>query len=125
MALGLVTPPRVTDTAVEAFTLGALPFEIYGEPSVALLIEKPDIPDWAFKVAAVVVRPAGLVQAPEAVVQYWNLMEPILAVVPVVMVMALVVVRLAWLVPSCTARGASAAALAETGNRAASRAIRV
>jgi hypothetical protein len=53
----------------------------YGEPFVLLFMVKPTAPVWALRLAPVVVRPLGVVQAPLAAVQYWNLMEPTLPVV--------------------------------------------
>jgi len=51
---------------------------IYGAPLVVFTKVKPVAPVWVPIVAAVVLKPLGVVQVPLAVVQYRNWMEPML-----------------------------------------------
>jgi hypothetical protein len=57
---------------------------MYGKPFDMFTIENPTAPDCAISVAPVDTTPAGKTQAPVAVVQNANPIEPILAPVAVV-----------------------------------------
>jgi len=73
----LVTFERVKERAVEAGIDAAVRVK-YGAPLVVLRRVNPVAPVWAERLAAVVERPVGAVQEPEAVVQYWRPIDPIL-----------------------------------------------
>ncbi len=78
-----MTPVNWYDRTVLAVT-AAVVRVMYGAPLVAIEVEvavNPVAPDWLVSVvdANDVARPVGIVQpAPLAVVQYWNLIDPML-----------------------------------------------
>jgi hypothetical protein len=77
VADGLVTLSSLYVTACGPVIFDAVRV-IYGAPLVVLTKEKPVAPVSVPSVALVVTSPVGIVQVPAAVVQYWNLIDPIL-----------------------------------------------
>jgi hypothetical protein len=83
---------------------------IYGKPLVVMSSVKPVAPDSAFSVALVVLRPVGVVQVPEPVVQYQKRIEPTSPVVGTVTSNLCVVTALGAELPKVTLRGDNDAA---------------
>ena len=93
-----------------------------GAPAVVVLIEVK-LGDEAVRVAELDEKPVGVVQVPEAAVQYCSPIEPMLAVVAALTLKASVVVALGADDPSVTLAGASCAAdIFWSGTRARRRA---